>query len=128
MACPVCPAAGWAGGWIGGYFGINTPQHPGGELFSALITANLISITVIALKSLLGISLCKGGTFTFENIGRVGIITMPLGILYSIGVNFILNNYVFPAEDPTCETSPEEEILNAEEEVPPCCCKKKAET
>lgn len=127
MACPVCPAAGWAGGWIGGYFGINTPAHPGGQLLSALITANLICITVIAMKSLFGISLCKGGTFTFQNIARVGIITLPMGILYSIGVNFILNRYVFPSEDSACETSLEEEIPDAEEAVPSCCCGKEAE-
>jgi hypothetical protein len=129
MACPVCPAAGWVGGWVGGYFGIEPPQRPGGRALSALITANLISITVIALKILFDISLCVGGGFTLANIARVGIKTLILGVIYSIGVNYLLNHYVFPPPsqvEQTCEDSLDQ-IEIAEETSSPCCCKCKKE-
>ena len=116
MACPVCPTAGWLGGWLGGYVGIDPPQRPGGKLFSALITANLITITLIALKSLFDFSLCKDGRFTFENVARVILFTIPMGVVYSIGVNYLLNNYVFPSD---CD----EPLV--EDEPPHCCCNNK---
>lgn len=112
MVCPVCPATGWVGGWIGGYLGINPPQHIRGRLISACITATLITITVIALKLLFNISLCEGGWFTFENIVKVGIKTMAMGIVYSIFVNYLLNRFVFPQK------------TFSEDPVPPCCQKK----
>ena len=105
MGCPVCHVAGWFGGWVGGYLGIDPPKRPGGQLFSALITANLISITVIALKSLFNVSLCKAGASTLENIGRLSLITLATGIVYSIGVNYLLNRYVFPScEEAVCHS------------------------
>lgn len=114
MACPVCPTAGWLGGWVGGYLGINPPEHPGAKLLSASLTANFISMTLIAMKEIFNVSLCKGGTFTFDNIVRVSAVTLILGIIYSVGVNALLNRYVFPAS----EEPPQEE------ENPPCCCHK----
>lgn len=125
MACPVCPAAGWLGGWVGGYFGIEPPSHPGGRILSAVITANLIAITAIALKALFNISLCTGsGTFTLENILLVGAKGLIMGVIYSIGVNYLLNRYVFPSEgqqdnDEVCNNS-----ANSKLKTSPCCpCK-----
>jgi hypothetical protein len=98
MGCPVCPAAGWVGGWIGGYLGIQPPQHRVDRIFSAVLTANLINISLIALKSLFDVSLCLGGGFTLKNIVRVGIKAFSLGIIYSIGVNYLLNRFLFLPE------------------------------
>lgn len=97
MVCPVCLAEGWFGGWVGGYFfGIEPPTHPGGRVLSATITASLIAITVVALKALFNISLCAGGKVTLENMACVGGKTLVMGLIYSIGVNYLLNRYVFP--------------------------------
>lgn len=123
MACPMCPAIGSLGGLLGGYFGIEPPKYTGGRIFSAVITAPLIGITVIALKTIFNISLCVGGTFTLANIFRVGSITLVMGIIYSIGVNHILNRYVFPnAKENSSKIEMDQEILA---DSPPCCCKKK---
>lgn len=128
MVCPVCPAAGYFGGLFGGYFGIEPPKHPGGRIFSATITASLIGITVIALKAIFNISLCVGGTFTWANIARVGSKTLVMGMIYSIGVNYILNRYVFPKpqDHPKVETN-NKTLVDSDDFIdsPPCCCKKK---
>ena len=79
MGCPGCIATGWLGGWIGGYLGIQPPERPGARALSALLTANLITITVIALKVFFDISLCAGGGFTLGNVARVGIKTLGHG-------------------------------------------------
>lgn len=125
MACPVCPAAGWLGGWFGGYFGIEPPTYPGGRELSATITANLIAITVIALKSLFDISLCVGGGVSLENIVRVGLKTLVMGVIYSIGVNYLLNRYVFPSAE-IHQVTEDEDINNELEKKldleTPCCC------
>lgn len=106
MVCPVCPAAGWLGGCVGGYFGISPPKFSGGRIFSAVITANLISVTIIALKALFNISLCVGGEWNLANIARVGIKTLVMGIIYSIGVNYILNRYLFSQPDSNQDLDP----------------------
>ena len=98
MVCPVCPTAGWLGGWVGGYFGVLPPKHSKGRFISAFITANLMSITIIALKKIFNVSLCKGGGWTLHNIVQVGTKALILGIIYSIGVNYLLNRYMFPAQ------------------------------
>lgn len=95
MVCPVCPTAGWFGGFLGSYLGVNPPPHTKGRMISAFITANLICITVIALKKIFTISLCVGGDFTLANFIRVMIKTLLMGIIYSIAVNYLLNKYVF---------------------------------
>lgn len=131
MACPICPAAGWVGGWFGGYLGIHPPEHSGGRILSAVVTANLISITVIALKAIFNISLCQGGGFTLENFIRVGIKALIMGIIYSIGVNYLLNRYVFPHLPAKAEESLSvisDSLANEEVEEPlSCCCQDKKE-
>jgi hypothetical protein len=130
MACPVCPAAGWLGGWFGGYFGIEPPTHPGGRELSAAITANLIAITAIALKALFNISLCAGGGFTLKNILLVGAKGIILGVIYSIGVNYLLNRYVFPSAgvQQGAEEIYDKSAQNFDLEDPPCCgCKYRVE-
>ena len=117
MICPVCPTAGWFGGWIGGYFGIDPPPHTKGRIISAIITASLVTITVVALKYVFNISLCVGGEFTPANVLRVGIKTLLLGIVYSIATNYLLNRYVFPAEK--AEPAP---LEMAQKEGGECCC------
>lgn len=125
MACPVCPAAGWLGGWVGGYFGIKPPAHSGGRLLSAVITANLISVSIIGLKALFGISLCIGGTFSMDNIVRVGSKALLMGIVYSIGVNFILNRYVYSSSvDPDQKSNPSLDQSGNTLGTSGCCCRK----
>lgn len=121
MACPVCPAAGWVGGLLGGYFGINPPPADrGGRIFSAAITASLMSTTIIALKIFFNISLCIGGEFHLKNFARVVTQTLLLGIIYSIGVNWLLNRYVFlPLTTDTHKTA------SIPETEPPSCCSHK---
>ena len=124
MTCPVCPAAGWAGGWLGSYIGINPPQHRLGKFVSALITATLTLVTIVALKIIFNTTLCVGGTFTLENCVRVGLPALALGIVYSIGVNYLLNRFVFPPTN--LSTPPAQEIeSSSEDSLPPCCCQKK---
>ncbi len=94
MVCPICPAAGWCGAWIGGYMGINTSEKPGAKIVSALITANLMAVTILFLKSYYNVSICGGGSIP-ERILRAGLISLVLGIIYSIGVNVLLNRFVF---------------------------------
>ena len=130
MACPLCPTAGWFGGWLGGFLGINSPDIPEGKILSAVITANLIGITVIALKAIFNISLCIDGRFTLKNIALVGVKTLCMGIIYSIGVNYLLNRYLFSQRD---DLKQEGDFIRGEsllEECgrtppPPCCCKSK---
>ncbi len=123
MACPVCPAVGWLGGWIGGYFGIQSPPHFEGKVFSAVITANLISLTVIALKAIFDVSLCGGGGATLGNVAKIAVKTLVMGIIYSIGVNYLLNHYVFPQSEnnQNLDDSPDDSLLD--NEIAVCCCK-----
>lgn len=117
MTCPVCPAVGWAGGWLGGYVGINPPQSKRGKLVSAVISGTLTLITVIALKSIFNITLCKGETFTIENILRVGIPTLAMGLVYSIGVNYLLKRLVYADKNDEAQPTQNEEDLDHD-----CCC------
>ena len=114
MVCPVCPVAGMFGGYMGGYFGINMPEKPAHRAMSACITAGLIVITVVALKCLFGISVCDGnGDFSLRNITQVSAITLVLGVIYSIAVNYLLNLWF-------SEPSPNENAQN--EATKHCCC------
>lgn len=119
MLCPICPTAGWFGGWVGGYFGVNPPPHWKGKMISAVITASLIAITAIALKYFFNIALCSGGRTTLEKAVIAGIKGLLLGIVYSIGVNYLLGRYVFtapPVAEDVKDPGPDK----------PCCCKNKA--
>lgn len=104
MVCPAC-AVGLAGGWLGGYVGIRPPSQTEGRIFSTAVTTSLVSITIIALKTLFNTSLCIGGKSYLENIIRVASVTFLLGIIYSIGVNYLLNRYFF-SPPPRQEESP----------------------
>jgi hypothetical protein len=118
MGCLVCPVVGWFGGWIGGYFGIQPPKSTNGQILSAVITASLISITIIALKVLFNVSLCVGGSVNLGNVARIGIPTVIMGIIYSIGVNYLLNRYVYFSE-----SAPEsDDYLLDDPTTEPCHC------
>lgn len=95
MLCPVCPAAGFAGGWIGSYFGINPPESTKGKILSGVLTASSVLITIIALKVIFNSTFCVGGTFTLRNMIQVGFPALILGIIYSIGVNWLLDRWVY---------------------------------
>jgi hypothetical protein len=96
--CPVCPMTSFFGGLVGGYFGVEPPKHFEGRLLSAVITATMTGISTIVARRLFGLSLCDGnGNFSLGNIVQVGLITLVMGIIYSIAINFLLNKYVFPS-------------------------------
>lgn len=108
MACPVCPVAGWFGGWIGGYFGVSTPERFEGKVLSATLTASLIALTIFST----GISLCIDGRMTLDNFVVVGVKAFGLGVICSIGVNYLINRYVYPPSSPD----------RVEKNNSPCCC------
>jgi hypothetical protein len=116
--CGLCSGAGFIGGYIGGYFGINPPASRSGRFASAVITSVITAVNVIALKRIFGQSICNGqGTFTAANLARTGAITLVLGIVYSIAVNYIIsryNNSPPPQSPPAASTAKK-----------PCCCSKK---
>lgn len=96
---PILPAS-YLGGWLGTYFfGVNPPTHPGGQELSIVLTAELVAITVIALKALFNISLCMGGGFTLNNVAHAGVKVFIMGMIYSIGINYLLKRYVFPSSE-----------------------------
>jgi hypothetical protein len=121
MVCPICPAVACLGGWMVGYFGIRSPEYSGGRLLCAAVSANLMGITVIALKVLFGISLCSGGAWTLGNIVRVGAKTAVMGMIYLIGVNHFLNSYVSPHPGGSLQAA-SLNVLSKEKETS-CCCK-----
>lgn len=114
MVCPVCPTTGFFGGLIGGYLGIHSPATFKGRCISSLATAGLVSATVVALKIIFNISLCYGPGFTLVNVSAVLAKTLAMGIVYSLGVNFLLNRFVFVAAAPPSVPTPIER--------PHCCC------
>ena len=115
MACPVCPTVGMFGGYIGGYFGIDTPEKTELQVASALITAGMIIVSIVALKYFFGISICDGnGDFSLRNVFQVGIISLLLGIIYSIAVNYFINLHW---------NEPHPALIPPQNETPhPCCC------
>jgi len=122
MVCPVCPAAGLVGGYVGGYFGIDSPKSTELNIASAAITAGLIVITIVALRCIFGISLCDGrGDFSLRNIVQVGLITIVIGIIYSIVVNYLINLWF---SEPSFDLAPPQ--IEAQPLIPaprPCCCR-----
>ena len=121
--CP-CQVGSLFGGWLGGFIGIAPPDRDGGRILSACLTANLVSLTTIALDSIFRVSLCSGTGFTLRNVGQVIVKTVAMGIVYSIAVNYLLGRYVLPPKP-----KQEIEILDVEnqEQKDPssdCCCKK----
>lgn len=94
--CVVCPFAGVAAFTVCSFLGINPPPTFKGRMVSLALSASAVLITAVALKSLVGISLCTGtGLFTAENIAHVAVKSMLLTILYSIGINALLNRFVY---------------------------------
>lgn len=100
MVCPVCPTAGFFGGLIGGYLGIHPPATVRGRCVSGLATAALVSTTIVALKAIFNISICYGTGLTAANVSIILAKTLAMGIVYSIGVNFLLNRFIFNAATP----------------------------
>jgi hypothetical protein len=91
--CPACPPISFLGGLVGGYIGINAPSTFKGRCISVLATAMLVTANVVALKVLFGVPFCYGNGFTFNNIGVILSKTLVLGVIYSIGVNYLLKKY-----------------------------------
>lgn len=126
MICPACPMIGMGFGLIAGYFGVKMPEQRSHRILGAVITSAMIGVTVVALRCLFGITLCDGnGNFSLRNIAQVGSISIVMGIVYSIGVNILINLAVsaLNKRNSSQETPPLAEDPNAQR---PCCCEKKA--
>jgi hypothetical protein len=118
MVCPTCILSSFLGGWVGGYFGINPPKHKIGKVFSALITANFVGLTMVVLSTL-NISIC-GQKGIIEKVLRVTTFTFIMGTIYSIGVNYLLGRYVFPPSTEKIEIDKDPE-KQQQDQLPPCC-------
>ncbi|MFI0434926.1 MAG: hypothetical protein ACH350_04255 [Parachlamydiaceae bacterium] len=116
MACPVCPTAGFVGGWIGGYIGVKESENIGVKRLNTACSAILTSITIIGLKALFNLSLCIDGKFNWNNFIQVGLQALVIGVIYSIGVNYILNHSLF------FDLKKNEGEINTRSS--PCCCSK----
>lgn len=104
MVCPACPAVGAVGGILGGYFGINPPKTNKGKCISIAATSTLVSLTVIALKVFGKIAICEGAGLSAYGVSLILVKTIPLALIYAIGVNYLLDRFVYNK---------------------PCCCKDK---
>ncbi len=93
------------GSAISAYFGFDRKDL---RPYAVVATTILTGITVLALRVLLGISLCDGnGNFSLRNIAQVGAISIVFGVVYSIGIKFLLNRLI---------------PLPQEQQAKPCCC------
>ena len=101
MLCPACPAIAMAGGGLSGYFGFGRADL---RKTAAVITSVMLGITTVALKVLLDIRLCDGnGNFSVRNIAQVGAMSLAIGLIYSVAVNYLLSRCVAPAEKSCCK-------------------------
>ena len=115
MVCIFCPTVGVFSGFLGSYLGISPPKTWQGKIFSGVITATLTGISVVALKVFLGITLCSGGGATLSNIVLVGAKTVPMALLYSLGVNYLINRFFSSSDEKNCSSRHS------------CCCSEKKE-
>lgn len=107
LICPACPVIAMAGSAISAYFGFDRKDL---RPHAIVATTALMGVTVVALRLLLGISLCDGnGNFSLRNIAQVGAISLVMGLIITIGVRVVLNKLIPPPTQPP----------------PPkaCCCK-----
>lgn len=115
--CFSCIVTGFISSAAGGLssLGINLPKEISppatikGRVVSTFAPPVLVGITLVALKYLLNISLCSGGGFSLRNFVQVGVKTLPLGLAYSLGVNYLLNRYIFPPHSKSsscCHSTP----------------------
>ena len=94
--CVLCPVVGAGAGCLAELvFGVNSPKSRSEKTLSSILTASAGAITLIALKTMWNISFCGDGRPTLANISRVGGVALLLGVIYSIGVNYVLNRYGF---------------------------------
>ncbi|MCE2982956.1 MAG: hypothetical protein LW832_05260 [Parachlamydia sp.] len=104
MVCPLCPTAGFFGGVLGAFIGIRPPIALKGRCFSILATGGLVALTVLCSKVFFNYSLCQGADFTLKVICQILAKTLILGVIYSIGVNYLISRYA--ASQPTIEQCP----------------------
>ncbi len=107
MGCVLCPPIACLGGFLGAYLGIPPLTTRGQKALSTSLSAVLTSVTIIALKIFWNISLCGGKGFATWNIFILFSTTIAIGVVYSIGVNYLLSRFVF----------------NRGNSSPSCCCK-----
>lgn len=111
MVCPICPTAGFFGGLLGSYIGVKTPASFKGRCLSMVATGSLVAITLIAGKIFFNFSLCAGKEVNLANAVILLAKTLAIGVIYAIGVNYLVNRF-FEQPPPPPE----------EPQVHPCCC------
>ena len=103
MMCPACPAAGFLGGAVGSFIGVKSPSSLKGKVLSTAITASLVSLTIIGLKVFAKISVCEGLGLSFRGMKQALFKTLIMGAVYSLGVNYLLNRFLYTKpEAPSC--------------------------
>lgn len=96
MICPACPVIAMTGSAISAYFGFDRKDL---RPYAVAATTVLTGVTVVALRILLGISICDGnGDFSPRNFVQVGAISIVLGIVYTVAIQYLLNRYVPPQQ------------------------------
>jgi hypothetical protein len=92
---------------IGSAFGISPPESVKGKVISLAISGSLTMITASALKIFYHFSFCDGGYYTLKTFIRVAVVLFVIGNIYSLGVNYLLNKYVYvpsPEKKDCCHT------------------------
>lgn len=92
---------------IGSAFGIKPPQSNRAKFINLVGSLSLTAITSLALKVLLGISVFGSYGFSLQGIPLMMLWTTPMAIIYSIGINLLLNRVW---SEKTCQ------------EKKACCC------
>ncbi|MBA2367453.1 MAG: hypothetical protein H0V82_00330 [Candidatus Protochlamydia sp.] len=101
MVCPICPTAGFFGGLLGSYLGIKTPTSFKGRCLSMAATGSLVAITLVSVKIIFNFSLCAGKELTLSNSVILLAKTLAIGVIYAIGVNYLISRYF---EQPASQT------------------------
>jgi hypothetical protein len=128
--CPVCPTTSFLGGWVGGFVGVYPPKKMSGRIISAVISATLTTVTLLGIKAHFKLS-CRSGPLV-RNVAILTSSAFALGVIYSIGVNFLLNRLVYKESNKVSNQCSKEKKCckgNAPEVVAPpqkkSCCQKK---
>jgi hypothetical protein len=88
---------------------IKVPEHRSAWWVSKITTSSLMILTIVALKTLFNFSICQGGGLNLKTFILLSTVSIPLGRIYSIGVNYLLGRFIYK---PICPVSGNS----------PCCC------
>lgn len=92
MICPCCLGVGLLGGWVGSLIGVPAPHTMEGLVLSLAATISLTALTVFAVMRKRSGENTADCSSLRKKIRDVLAIALTF-IVYSIGVNFLLNRY-----------------------------------